>query len=114
MVLAPLPRADAEAAFKTGIEKTPVVEAALPGQGDDLGLRVAQQGNHFEQAHLHAERANRKPKMFLEEAVQMPLAATEPAGQFFPREVQDFFHGQLLENIGHPRVGALIAGERRL
>ena len=54
-VLPPLARRDAEPALEGGVEKAEVVEPALHGHVDDLGIRIPQQRNGLEESQFYPE-----------------------------------------------------------
>jgi hypothetical protein len=80
--VSPLARAGAEAALEAGIEETLVGEAALFSHLGELGVAISQQGNGFDQPHLHSQGGHGEAKVLMKEAVQMARGAMESLGQF--------------------------------
>ena len=97
--MSPLARAHAEAALEAGIKEAQVIEGALFGDIDDLGVGVAQERSGFEKAQFHPQRGDGKAESMMEQAVQVAAAATETGGEVVDRKAQDFVGGELLKNV---------------
>src|ERR1043166_1404577 len=99
--LSPFTGASAKPPLETGIKETEMIEATPFGHVDYFHVRVAQQRDSLQQAHFHAQAGHGKSKMLMKEPIKMPATATEFSRQFPHREGQDFFGGELLENLNH-------------
>ena len=76
-----------------------MVKTALLGDVDDLDVRIAQQGDGFEQAHLHSQGGDGDAKMFVKQAVKVTTAAIEAVGQLANREVDELGGRQFFKNL---------------